>query len=146
MYIGLKNLLFFTFLALFFPAAAQIQTGDKTQPDHQMSEVKQGGKFLAEIRYQVQSADTAYTLIFRNADYQYALDLVFVHFSGQGGALGQLRGLLLEAIDGGPDYRREIKLGDTDLAISNKKKSVFIYTQKGFVVLTRAQVDKLLPK
>lgn len=139
-------MVFFTFLALFFPAAAQIQTGEQTTPDKQLTEIKQGGKFLAEVRYTVQSTDTAFTLIFRNADYQYALDLVFIPFSGKGGALGQLRGLLLGAIDGGPDYRREIKLGDTDLAISNKKKSVFIYTQKGFVILTRAQVDKLLPK
>lgn len=133
----MKRITYLLFLLIIVnTAAAQIETADR--PDARIiGSVKPAGKFLAELVYYVDGSDTTHLLNFRNAEYQYSLDLVQIAFKNEPGTLDALFAYLTG------DKPRRVKLGTTDLDIEPKRGGVILSTSTGYIYLTRKQVDKL---
>lgn len=136
-----------------FPSYSQIQVLELPK-ETVIGKIKSGGITHAELSYTSEDSDTTFRLIFRNVEYEYAVDYVIVTFSNEGGILDTLYSILKsffsEENKKKKDYAVNLKLGNTDVLLKSRRSmgisGVMIYTDKGYTVVGSKQIDKLFNK
>lgn len=142
-------------LAMLLPVVSKAQLEiTKTEKSFDYSKVKRGGSLIAELTYKVDGADTVFTLLYRNAEYQQLIDFQSVVFNGGKQVLDGLETLLrsvfLEDNKKDKNYEVSFRLGDQDVIVSIIKTwgyiSAMFFTHKGYCYLTEKDINKLFLK
>ncbi len=150
----MKYVLTFAFCALFFFGHSQISQPAKIPPTVTVGKIAPLGGFVAELSYQVNNGDTAYTLSFNDASYTQINSIENVRFSGGESTINELykafKSVFLSENKKNKDYMVHFTLGKDVVAISNTKSmgitSAMFLIRQAYFTLTEKQVDKLFGK
>lgn len=146
----MKQLLFIALLLPLF-SAAQIEVKETTSyKQATVGEVKRGGYFIAELKYEVRGEDTLFMLLYRNAQYEAIVDIESVAFYNSGSTVDDLYTLFKSVFkkenQGDKNYEVALTLGDTEVILDNLKGVLRFYTRSGYFLVNEKQVDKLFGK
>lgn len=150
----MKYLLTLTLCALFLFGTSQISQPTKLPPTVTIGKIAPLGSFVAELAYQVNNGDTAYTLSFNDASYTQINSIENVRFAGGENTVNELhkafKSVFLSENKKNKDYIVHFTLGKDVVAISNTKSmgitSAMFLVRQAYFTLTEKQVDKLFGK